>query len=386
MTNATDCFLIESTMSRKNWENYFDSVKEQDWGKARGILNEIAKTEKANPQVYLKMGDVCQRLGDTPNAVKAYHVSARIQTLQGFHQKGIALYKIILRLDPHNAEAISRTEALLKEIEGTKGAPMPAAAAPVSQPVPEKEILPPPVPQPSAEPPGSIWPTESIQPPASPDPSDWFETTGHTSSGPAAGAPAPPAEATAPPAAQDGPAEVDAAMGGDGIPSMDEIFSEIPEDDFQRMLDDLIIPLSERKTASQSVPELFSGLPQDEYSSILAGLGRKVYPNGSAVIEEGDSGDSMFMIKSGFARVVAHMFGREIELARLGEGDIFGEVAFLTGRPRTAAVIASGPLEVYEIGRFDLEQMLERNPEIMSRLEDFYESRVRDTVKKILPK
>jgi CRP/FNR family cyclic AMP-dependent transcriptional regulator len=80
------------------------------------------------------------------------------------------------------------------------------------------------------------------------------------------------------------------------------------------------------------------------------------------------------------------MLGREIELAMLGEGDLFGEVAFLTGRTRTASIIAVGPLEVYEMDRMHIEQLLDRNPEIMSRLEGFYENRIRDTIKKIKPK
>ena len=65
----------------------------------------------------------------------------------------------------------------------------------------------------------------------------------------------------------------------------------------------------------------------------------------------------------------------------LREGDVFGEVGFLTGRPRTAAVIADGPVEVYEIGRLDIEKLIETNPEVIARIEDFYETRVRDTIR-----
>jgi len=91
----------------------------------------------------------------------------------------------------------------------------------------------------------------------------------------------------------------------------------------------------------------------------------------------------MYIVKSGKARVVAHLLGKEIELAVLEEGSVFGEVAFLTGRPRTASVIADGPLEVFEISRLDLEKIIGMNPVILSKIEDFYESRVQDTIKKI---
>lgn len=321
-------------MSRKNWEDYFDAVRKQEWRTALDILNHIAAAEKNNPQVYLRMGDVCQRLADTPGAVKAYHISAHIQTVEGFQHKALALYKIILRIRPDDAEALSRSSSLMKELDAARA--------------------------PHFVPPRGVEPLHKQKPEI----------------------PAPIA-ASSP---QGGTADLDAAViGGTGLTSMDVIPS-LPEERLQKEFDDLLIPLSERQNAVSPVPELFDGMSEDEIGALLAGLETKIYPDRAIAIEEGDSGDSLFLIKAGKARVVAHMFGREIELARLGEGDLFGEVAFLTGRPRTASVIAAGPLEAYELNRFDVEQLIERNPGVMSRLEGFYETRVRDTIKKVLPK
>jgi len=450
-------------MSRQNWEIYFDTVKKQEWAKARDVLNEIAKTEKTNPQVYLKMGDVCQRAGDTANAIKAYHVSARIQSLQGFNQKALALYKIILRLDAKNHEAISRTQELIKEMEGPKMPPMPARVAlppqvHIPEPTPEdvKEVAAPPVespgfrPQPEYGAAPEVLPTgfpedepepepgipksdqswmertaltpekkgepeyeSESEPGAVPTPehswmqrttlnsgetgqpaeegSNWIESTSYASeAAEEKTSPAEEQEMFAPPSSGtwrgDLPGEDQAVSDETVIPSMEDIFADLPEDGFQKMLDDLIIPLSERNAPDKAVPELFAGLSGDDFGSILSELGTKFYPDSAPVIEEGDTGDSMYIIKSGTARVIAHMLGKEIELARLSEGALFGEVAFLTGRPRTASVIAAGPLEVYEISRFDIERMIDRNPEIMSRIEGFHETRVKDTIKKIMPK
>jgi len=69
--------------------------------------------------------------------------------------------------------------------------------------------------------------------------------------------------------------------------------------------------------------------------------------------------------------------------ALLGDGDIFGEVGFLTGRPGTASVIADGLLEVYEINRREIEKLIESTPDIMAEIEDLYETRVRDTIRQI---
>lgn len=153
------------------------------------------------------------------------------------------------------------------------------------------------------------------------------------------------------------------------------------DDDITEAIEEFLVPLSERQ--ERSIPEIFRDLPNETVTSFMNDLTVRKFKDKQHVIEEGDAGDSMYIIKSGSTRVVAHMLGRELELAVLGEGDVFGEVGFLTGRPRTAAVIASGPLQVYEISRLDIERLIEINPDIIARIEDFYETRVRDTINKI---
>ncbi len=154
-----------------------------------------------------------------------------------------------------------------------------------------------------------------------------------------------------------------------------------PSEDLSEEIGELLTPLSERK--ERMIPEIFRDLPETMVTSFMNDLAIRKYRDKQHVIEEGDAGDSMYIIRSGKTRVIAHMLGRELELAVLGEGDIFGEVGFLTGRPRTAAVIADGPVEVYEISRLDIEKLIETNPEIMAKIEDFYETRVRDTIRKV---
>jgi CRP-like cAMP-binding protein len=139
----------------------------------------------------------------------------------------------------------------------------------------------------------------------------------------------------------------------------------------------------EAKPSDSINSALFAGMPEEEIQQILRGLPQLTFPGNTKVIEEGDSGDSMYIIKSGRATVIAHLFGKELKLATLETGDVFGEVAFLTGRTRTASVISEGPLEVYEISRFELEEIIDRNPSLLQKLEDFYECRVQDTIKKI---
>lgn len=107
-------------MEEKNWENYFNALKTQDWETAKSSLQKIALVECKNSQTYLKLGDIYQRTWDNVNAIAAYHQAACLMRSQGFFQKTIALYKIILRLDPYNSEATSNSKELMMELETAK--------------------------------------------------------------------------------------------------------------------------------------------------------------------------------------------------------------------------------------------------------------------------
>ncbi|MDP1759324.1 MAG: cyclic nucleotide-binding domain-containing protein, partial [Thermodesulfovibrionales bacterium] len=141
-------------------------------------------------------------------------------------------------------------------------------------------------------------------------------------------------------------------------------------------------PNSSGEEPALRIPFL-SSLPEDEIKQITGRLKAQSFLPGQKVVEEGDFGDSIFVITSGEAKVVAHILGKEIELATLSVGDVFGEVAFLTGRPRTASVIADGELRVMEFNRLIIEEILEKYPEILKKLEDFYQSHLEDTLSKV---
>jgi len=134
------------------------------------------------------------------------------------------------------------------------------------------------------------------------------------------------------------------------------------------------------------IPSLFASLPEDEIKQLIDRVEPQLFSPGQMILEEGDSGDSIFFIKSGHARVVSHILGKELELATLSAGDVFGEVAFLTGRPRTASVIALDMLEVIEFKKFLLEEIFEKYSDILKKLDDFYQCRVQDTLEKVKSK
>lgn len=80
-------------------------------------------------------------------------------------------------------------------------------------------------------------------------------------------------------------------------------------------------------------------------------LERRFVPQGAKIIDEGEMGTHAFLIQSGEVRVFVNHDGREIELARLGTGQIVGEMAMLSDGPRTASVQATEDCNLIVISR-----------------------------------
>jgi CRP-like cAMP-binding protein len=68
-------------------------------------------------------------------------------------------------------------------------------------------------------------------------------------------------------------------------------------------------------------------------------------------------------------------------LARLKEGDFFGEISLLTGRPRTASVKALQPVELVRLNRKDFDQIAARHPAVMKILQEFLHLRLANKLK-----
>jgi tetratricopeptide (TPR) repeat protein len=128
---------------------------------------------------------------------------------------------------------------------------------------------------------------------------------------------------------------------------------------------------------------VFSALEAEEIADLEEKANRLRFDPGQEVIRENDTGDSVFIISSGTARVTTTMFGQSYELAVLGNGDFFGEIGFLSGMPRTATVTAASPLEVIEIDRDLMNAMVDANPVVLERMAETSRMRTQDTLGKI---
>jgi CRP/FNR family cyclic AMP-dependent transcriptional regulator len=97
-----------------------------------------------------------------------------------------------------------------------------------------------------------------------------------------------------------------------------------------------------------------------------------VFAEGDTVIREGERGADAFVL-SGRARVVRD--GQDV--ARLGAGQFFGEVAMFDGRPRTADVVAESQLRCIALSRDTVQRALRSEPDLAWRVLEVLAGRIR---------
>jgi hypothetical protein len=141
-------------------------------------------------------------------------------------------------------------------------------------------------------------------------------------------------------------------------------------------------PTPQERRMTDVIP-LFSSLTPDEFSEVVERMMHFQYPSGYRIVKEGDTGDSVYLISQGAVQVMTKVGSREIPLSELKDNDFFGEVGFLTGRPRTASVITKTDTEVLELRGEDLKTIIKKYPRVREVLEGFYKARVRDTLSKV---
>ena len=124
-----------------------------------------------------------------------------------------------------------------------------------------------------------------------------------------------------------------------------------------------------------SAPEgsILGALPPAMRERLLSAGEEHTYEAGETVISQGDRGGEAFVILTGHARVVRD--GRDV--ARLGSGQFFGEVAMLDGRPRTADVVADSSLRAIALSRDTVRRALRSEPDLAWRVLEVLAGRIR---------
>jgi anion transporter len=108
---------------------------------------------------------------------------------------------------------------------------------------------------------------------------------------------------------------------------------------------------------------LFSGLSREDIAKILGRLEERFFSAGTTILSQGDQGDSFYFIQSGAVQVVLEgAGGRRESIAVLGPQESFGEMALLSGEPRSATIIAVKDTTVWRLTREAWTELIEKYP------------------------
>ena len=121
---------------------------------------------------------------------------------------------------------------------------------------------------------------------------------------------------------------------------------------------------------------LFSELSVDAFVSLVSKLGYLKVPADHQIIREGHAGTSVYILLEGEARVSRRAEDGPIELARLGGGALFGEMAMITEKPRQATVVTTQPSELFEIDKATLAAVAEDHPQVTDEIVKFARRRL----------
>ena len=118
---------------------------------------------------------------------------------------------------------------------------------------------------------------------------------------------------------------------------------------------------------------LFEPLPPTSLEKLARAALPETVPAGTAVVAQGERGDTFYVIVDGSLEVSAD--GRR-QLSTLGPGDFFGEIALLRDVPRTATVWAATDSELLVIRRMDFLSAVLGNLESAETVEQIVSSRL----------
>ncbi|HEU4382469.1 MAG TPA: cyclic nucleotide-binding domain-containing protein [Anaeromyxobacteraceae bacterium] len=326
-----------------------DLAKKGKLEKAAEAYRDLLEADRGDVDSRHKLGDLLRKLGDSPGAVAEYRQVADAYARQGLLIKAIAVCKVILEVDPFHQDI----QQVLAALYARRQAAPAAAATPGRTPAPD---------------------------------------AGTTLAGTGERLELVPV----------GEAIVPAGEAGDLPPELDPAFASASEEEstaYEIILgaagearasgaeeEEVTIetgePLPPEPAAPAEAPALpriplFSDLAPEAFRALTERLGLRRTTDGEAVVEQGEPGQSFYVVASGRFRVEKREeSGERVVLARLGEGTFFGEMALLSGAPRAASVISEGEGELLELRADVLAALCREHPHLADSVKRFYRQRL----------
>ncbi len=113
----------------------------------------------------------------------------------------------------------------------------------------------------------------------------------------------------------------------------------------------------------------FQDLSDNEIAIVAGVVNRKSFKLGDTIFKESEDGAALYIIKRGEVKACKIApDGEQFTLMIMKDGDIFGEMSFLDGRPRSATIVAVSDLDTFVIDKKDFETLVDGHPRIIYKL------------------
>jgi CRP-like cAMP-binding protein len=385
---------------RKLKDQATKAVEKKQYAKAAELYLQISIGEPTDPDWHQRAGEAFRKVPDVPQAVRELEVAAEGYAKGGFLLKAIAVCKVVLQIDPkHTATQAVLAELYAKREGRPSGVPL-AAPVDVGRTASGTFTISPRSAPPVAAPPVAARPFAAAPPVVAPPPAPAIVEDGP----PAVDAPldalplalifgahrsqqfsvadlaaAAASSAEAEPAAYEISLDEEAedVSLADAIPLDRPAAPPSNELDFSGVMDDASAA-APPPPPSPSLPKipLLSSLGADDLRYVIERVEVRDLEPRDVVLRQGEQGGSLFVVVSGRVQVVTESPMRE--LASLGEGAFFGELALLTNFPRSATVVAVAPTQLLEISRELVSEIVRRSPDVLKTLLRFFRDRLLD--------
>lgn len=360
-------------------------------GKFREALATYEKLEqygKKDPRIYMRMGDIAGRLGAREAAITYYKKCAESFLRLGFTLKAVAVCKAILVLDPGQKDV----QASLARLHGSQEASSPALAGvprtPLFSELSEEEFLEVLTLVRSRD----FVPGAYLFREGDPGDSIFLIAEGEVEVIGSAKDSSKVTLARLPEGSVFG--EFGYFLGSRRTMDVRAVTKatvlELTKDDLDRIIskygrvEAVLFDFYKERVADTllAMTDVFRPLAPEDRRIVVAACVRTARLPGEEIVREGDEGQTMYLIKSGRVKVwVKGASGAKKDVAELGPGDFFGEVALATSRPRSATVTAATGVELLEIPRAVIREMAFKYPEMKNGLEKVIRERVIDAIR-----
>ena len=142
-------------------------------------------------------------------------------------------------------------------------------------------------------------------------------------------------------------------------------------------------PWSERLQDAVAAIPFFHPLDAEDRKDLADSATLHVFNAGEMVIREGDPGRSIYVILDGKVKVFTRdHYGEELELAIIEASQFFGEMSFLTGKPRSGSVAAVETSVIVELSYTSMRKVVKEHPTVKKVLVEYCHDRLGKTAEK----